>query len=461
MSGTNTPAAAAPAAPAAPDVQVVRAEIQKEASDRVRQYGEIARLANLGDEKVREWIEKETPVGVALSEARSTIATRADATKNGEPIVEVTAKDAKRYNFAKAILAQCQRGVAEFKHIDCGFEVEMAQEIRRKSPMLAARTNNMLIPSMMQSRTGLSSDEATKGETLKLTGGGEFIDLLRNKSVLMKAGARVISGLTGPLQLPRQTAAGTASWINENPGSDTSITEATLGSATLAMKSLISVSAYTRQMLIAAASGNWDVEQLIRDDMAAIFALALDAAGLKGGGSEEPTGIIAHTGTNVVTLGAQGGTLTYAKIIELETAVANQNGDSGKLAYIGRPSLRGFLKKLYAVNSTYGTVPVWTHLANDGDGLPQGVVNGYNAYATNQVPENFSPGTMTTTATALIFGDISQVIFGEWGAFETLVDENTLAAQAKVRVVSTQFVDVLVRQYQKLAVCKDINNSSL
>lgn len=458
---TPTPAAATPTPEAkAVDINVVRAEIKKEASDRVRQYNEIVGLAKgMPADTVQKWIEGEVPVGVALAEARSHIATNANATGD-KPLIELTPKDAKRYSFGRAILAQCSGG--DLGGVDCGFEKEMAQELRRKSPLLASRSNNMLVPSMLQQRSGLASDEATKGETLKLTAGGEFVDLLRNKSVLLKAGARVISGLTGPLQLPVQTAAGTASWINENPGSDTSITEATLGSKTLSMKSLISVSAYTRQMLIAAASGNYDVEQLIRDDMAAIFALALDAAGIKGGGSEEPTGIIAHTGTNVVTLGAHGGTLTYAKIIELETAVAAQNGDSGSLAYIGRPSLRGFLKITPTLpNITYGTTPIWTHVGNDADGLPQGQVNGYRAYATNQVPNNFSPGTMTTTATALIFGDISQVIFGEWGAFEMRVDENTLAAQAKVRVISTQFVDALVRQYQKLAVCKDINNSSL
>jgi hypothetical protein len=49
-------------------------------------------------------------------------------------------------------------------------------------------------------------------------------------------------------------------------------------------------------------------------------------------------------------------------------------------------------------------------------------------------------------------------MIGEFGGFDTLVDPYTLAAQGKIRVIGTQFLDVQLRQYQRFAAIKDILN---
>jgi HK97 family phage major capsid protein len=454
-----------PAEPVAPDVKVIREQIQAEATDRVRQYGEIAQLVpNLPADTVARWVANATSVSDAVKEAREFAAKKA-----AEPIKTMpglTDKDKKRFNYARALLSQVASDPnlkGEVGRIDFGFEREMIEETARNAPHLRANTTGALLPSMLlmmsqadeRERTGLDSGSATAGAEFKFTQPGDFISMLRNRMVIYRAGATIIPGLTGPLTLPRQTGAGTLTWIAENPGSDTAVSSLATDSVALAMKTAISVAKYTKQLLIAAASGNIALQQIVDGDLAEIFALGIDSAALNGGGSNQPSGILQHTGIGSVTIGADGGALTYAKIVDLETTVANANGDQGSLAYFTTPTQRGKLKKLYNVNTSYGTAPVWGGAFLDGTKIPTGILNNYPAFASNQVPSNLTKGTATTICSALIYGDAAQVLIGEWGAFDALVDPYTLAAQGCIRVVATQFLDVAIRQYQRFAAIKD------
>lgn len=410
------------------------------------------------EDKLPEWIEKNLDLSAVRGAINTILADRLKNPVRTGALVELDEKDAKRYSYARAFLGQAPDANLR-QAFGGGLEAEVAEEIKRAHPHLSHR--GFLFPSMLrkkdpetQQRAGLDSATSTKGTELKFTQPGEFIDLLRNRSIVIQAGARILSGLVGPVSFPRQTGAGTASWIAENPGSDTSTSNLTLDTVSLAMKTLMSVTTISKQLLLAAASGNVDAEQMVRADLAAIFALAIDSAGLKGGGSNQPSGILSHTGIGSITIGADGGALTYAKIVDLETTVANVNGDVGLMSYVTTPTQRGKLKKLYNVNTTYGTEPIWGSQP-DGFGIPQGVLNGYRAFATNQTPSNLTKGTATTICSALIYGAFEELIIGEWGAFEAMVDPYTLAAQGLVRVVGMQLADIALRRYQAFAAVQD------
>ena len=56
------------------------------------------------------------------------------------------------------------------------------------------------------------------GGPFKFAQPGEFITLLRNKTSVLRAGATMISGLTGPVTFPKQVTTGAATWRGENPG---------------------------------------------------------------------------------------------------------------------------------------------------------------------------------------------------------------------------------------------------
>lgn len=470
METKETPAAATPTpAPAAApvDLQVVRAEGEKANADRVARYFEIAGLTNgaVDNETIKRWNANNTSFDEALKEARDLAAKKAN-----EPVKTVNAglnaREARKFSYARAMLLQLQShpqtaSDPDYRKVDCGFEREVIADFAARHTQFAGKGSGNILPSMlmaqtaerMQMRTGLDTSSGD-GAEFKFNQPGDFIELLRAHLLLYRAGATVIPGLTGPLVMPRQTSSGTLSWIADNPGSDTSISKFALDTVTLALKTAISVAAYTKQLLIQAA-GNYAVEDLIRADLAETFAEGIDSVGLNGGGSNEPAGILQHTGIGSVTIGADGGAITYPKVVDLETTVANAKGDRGNLAYFSNPTVRGAAKKLYDVNSTYGTAPLWGSMQFP-DGLMAGKMNGKPAFASTGVPSNLTKGTATTICSALIFGDVSQVLIGEFGGFDAFVDPYTLAAQGKIRVVGTQFLDVAIRQYQRLAAIKDI-----
>jgi hypothetical protein len=118
-------------------------------------------------------------------------------------------KEAKRYSFSRAMLADDPDS-----KVDAGFEREVSTELQRKLPTNVKYRGGILIPTRFSSlplsmRAGLDSTTATKGNELKFTQPGEFIDLLRARMKVLALGARVLSGLTGPVSFPKQTAAAT------------------------------------------------------------------------------------------------------------------------------------------------------------------------------------------------------------------------------------------------------------
>ncbi len=63
-----------------------------------------------------------------------------------------------------------------------------------------------------------------------------------------------------------------------------------------------------------------------------------------------------------------------------------------------------------------------------------GVVNGYPAFATNQVDAN-----------TVFFGNWADCILASWGGIDVTVDPYSVAETATVRLIINAFVDVGVR----------------
>ena len=82
-------------------------------------------------------------------------------------------------------------------------------------------------------------------------------------------------------------------------------------------------------------SKNVDVENFTRRDLTNAVRRGLDLAAINGSGSgDQPTGILNVSGVNDITIGTDGGPLTWALIVQFETETANDNADFGKLAYL-------------------------------------------------------------------------------------------------------------------------------
>ena len=257
---------------------------------------------------------------------------------------------------------------------------------------------------------------------------GSFIDVLRNNSSVMQAGATFLQGLQGDVKIPKKLTGSAGGWIATEGGA-ASESEPTFGQVSLAPKTVGAYTDVTRQMM---QQSSLAMENLIRSDLNAALSLAIDLGGLEGSGSSgQPTGVKNTSGINAPTSFA-GVNPTFAEVVAMETAVAEDNALAGNTAYILNANMRGALK---------------TTVKDAGSGqfvYDGNTMNGHRAIMSNQV-----------TAGDLYFGDWSQLLIGMWGGLDILVDPYTASTTGTVRIVALQTVDVAVRQAVAFALNND------
>lgn len=270
--------------------------------------------------------------------------------------------------------------------------------------------------------------------------GGSFIDVLRNTTYVVAAGATVLSGLNGAIAIPSKTSGATSYWVAEG----TAPTEGAIvfGQVTMTPKTVGAWVDFSRKLML---QSSIDVEAMVRNDLYASLGLEIDRSALNGAGTgSEPSGILASTSVGTSAIGAQGGTPTWASIVELETLVAAGNADRGRTAYFFNSKTRGKLKTVVKSTSAVAGF-IWE---------PDNTVNGYQTYVTNQLPSNLTKGT-TTGQSAAIFGNWQDLMIGQWGGLDLLVDPYTASNTGTVRVVALQDVDIAIRRAASFAVAKD------
>lgn len=259
--------------------------------------------------------------------------------------------------------------------------------------------------------------------------GSSFIDVLRNASSVMQAGATMLNGLSGDVKIPKKLTASSAAWVATEGGA-TAETEPTIGSVSMVPKQLGAWTDITRQLM---QQSSLDVENLVRDDLAQAIALAIDLAALEGAGTGgSPTGLLSSASLTKVAAFA-GVNPTFAEIVTLESAVANANALTGSPAYIVRSNMKGALKTTEKASGTAQFV------YEPGDTL-----NGYRAITSNQGTDG-----------NIYFGDWRQLLVGFWSGLDILVDPYTNSTSGTVRIVAMQTCDVAVRHVESFAYGND------
>jgi HK97 family phage major capsid protein/HK97 family phage prohead protease len=257
---------------------------------------------------------------------------------------------------------------------------------------------------------------------------GDFIDVLRNSASVMQAGARMMPGLVGNVAIPKKTAASAGGWISTEGGAS-SESEPTFGTVSLTPKTVGAFTDMTRQLILQSTPS---VEALVRDDLTQALALAIDKGALEGTGlSGQPTGILSTVGVNKPTNFAAA-VPTFAEMVALETAVAEDNALMGNLAYITDAATYGGLK---------------TKAKDAGSGMfviENGQANGYNVIRSQQC-----------TAGNVYFGNFSDLLIGMWAGLDLTVDPYTASTSGTVRIVALQTVDVAVRHAVSFAYNND------
>jgi HK97 family phage major capsid protein/HK97 family phage prohead protease len=400
--------------------------------------------------------------GRSIDEARAAVLEKISA-KPVETVkpVEMDQRDASRFNITAGIRAALS---GDWSSYEAGLVREMSAEVAKSMGRAPSAERAFFIPFSALTRATYVTSGSTTGGNLVQTDllDQDFIEFLRNRSVMLAAGVRTMPGLQGNVAIPRRSGVASTYYLSSQ---STQITqsESTFDQVTLSPKNLAALSKYSRQTLLQATPG---IEQLVRTDLIDGINVAMDLGILNGSGSSgQPTGIMQTSGIGSVAIGTNGGAITLEALVNLETELTIDNVpvDRNSVSYITNAKVMGNLKKLRAGGSTTGDGPF---LVNDnllaiGRGATPSVVNGYPIYVTNQVPSNLTKGSTSGTCSAVLIGDYSQAMVGLWGnGLEITVGEDQddfSKALTSVRGIVTY--DVAVRDPKCFAACLDVTTS--
>lgn len=282
--------------------------------------------------------------------------------------------------------------------------------------------------------------------------GSEFIEVLRAKSVVMRAGAKLLDNLQGtPVVVPKQLGSGTVYWLGQN--SALTASDPAFGQVQMTPKTMGMRNQYSRLVDMLA---NPKIEELVRRDMAATAALELDRVALRGSGSSnQPLGINGVSGIGTYAIGTNGGPLTLDDLYGLIGTLEDANAMGDNLALVTHPkALRKLKKQRIAQYSgdTGGTYVVQPLLTDEA--LSKAI--GLTCLTTTQLPVNLTKGS-STDCTEVYVGNWSELLIGQWGGVEILATNigGNAWTQNAVEVRLILNVDIQVRHAASFVLCAD------
>lgn len=373
--------------------------------------------------------------GESLTQFRSRLLDKiADQPLNLREVDDIgmTDKETRQFSLARAIEAK-----ASGDWSNAGLEAEVLRETGKRS-----KHGGLVIPTDLLKRDLVTTSPAN-GSNLIQTDvlGGSFIDALVQASVVLEQ-CTVLTGNVGDISIPKMATSTTAAWYGETD----QITESSpvISQLSMSPRTVAGFTEVSRRMIQQASS---DVESLLRRDMAAQIASAIDSVIIDGGGSNEPSGVLQTNGIGSVALGTNGGAITYQALVNLVKEVSVDNALQGNLAFLTNPkvvaSMRQTARQTSGVEGNFILNEVNTLL-------------GYPVLSTNNCPSDGSKGTASGTLSSVIFGNWSDVIIGMWSGLEILVDPYSKAEYNLVRIRGLMDLDVAVRHPESFAAISDV-----
>lgn len=446
--GDAPPPGNVPPVPAAPEGErsASHDDVVKAERERARKIADLGRSLNM-----QEAADKAVREGWTLAQFNGFVVESAARNNERNPLrpeteLGLSDKEVRQFSLFRAIQAASPSG----NWAQAGFEREVSDAVAKK---LGTPSRGFYIPYDVMARGFRHMARAERAGEVATGGTGgnlvatnldtaSFVELLRPMTVAGRLGARMLSGLVGNVDIPKQISGSSVYWLNEGQAPTRGKPEYAHGS--LRPRTIAAETAITRRMLV---QTSMDVEDMVRLDMLQSIALEVDRCVMHGTGLlGQPLGIFNTPGVQVLELGENGGVISNDAVIDLETLVASVNADIGSLAYFTSPYGRGAMKKVPIFPNA--NVAVWDKKE----------VNGYQAVASNQVRSDFTKGTGTGLC-GLGFGDFSSVVMGDWGVLDVQIDPNTDAAGG---VIMRNFMDVdnMLRHQQAFAVIDDMKRTA-
>ena len=399
---------------------------------RVRAINNYAQANKITDNIRDVWIRQGYSLEQVSNDILKILEERGKTNPQPASRLGLTAGETQRFSLARAIVAAASKDNDWSK---AGFELECSRAVAQRLGKIA-EAHRFYVPFEVierpldhqvrdylagMGRRDLTVATAGAGGFLVSTDNIGFIEMLRNRSVAFRMGARRLSGLQGSVTVPRQSAAATAVWL-ANEASTVTESQQTFVQMALAPKNVGAYTEISRQLLLQSSPG---AEGIVTDDLAQVVSVAVDLGVLEGSGAGgQPTGISGTAGIGSVT----GTSLAAGGVLEFQTDVASSNVTPMRPGYATTPAVAGLLMVRPELPTT-GTTRLWT------GNLWDGAMFGIPAMSSNQL-----------TAASMIFGDWQEVVVGEWGVLEVEVNPYANFQAGIIGVRAIYSMDVGVRR---------------
>jgi len=266
------------------------------------------------------------------------------------------------------------------------------------------------------------------------------IDYLRPKPVVESLGAVFLTGLQGNVQFPKNNGGVEATW--EGEVAEVTNTKNAIGKIEMSPKRLAVSVLVSLQNLM---QSSFDMEVYTMTEIRKAIENEIDKAALAGAsGGNSPVGVLNTSGVNTYAVGTNGGPLTFAGAVQLETEVYVDNANGARMSYVSNSKVRGKAKTTVLESGQA------TYLLQNNE------MNGYPFVNSNHIPSNLTKGSTSGACSAIIFGDFSQMVVGQWGFMDISVDDKSRKKEGYIEITANVYLDVALKQPTAFTVCKDL-----
>ena len=462
-------AAAAPATPAAqPQVASATATAQVQAEASTARDKEVAAImtlcasAGVPMTKATEFIEKgmtKEQAGLAILQEKQTLGA---AQPGSEVIDRMSKRDRREYRYTRTFrnaLTVYEGGTPS------GLEWELEQDMRKAYPMskggfpvpwsleqasddperpiestpsalshaMSKKFGQVMTSMLGPQVNAMGTDVAGGGAELVFHSRGELIDVFRASNVVVKMGARVMPGLSAPIEWGRATADPEVYHVGENPPTPVQESAPSFDTIQMSGKTLQGKVIQPKQLIQLASL---DVEADIRLRLGIQHGLKTNWGALLGvGGQFQPVGLINTPGVQTYPM---GGVPTYKKLTAMTGKVGDVDADFGSLGWVTTVPMAAAMQATDESAVGNGNF-IWKGTFQEGR------MANYPARATTVMPKTLGAG---SDEHGLIYGKWDEIVIGLFGVMEVLFNPFLLADYGQCQYNTWQMYDSVVQRAQ-------------
>jgi HK97 family phage major capsid protein len=274
----------------------------------------------------------------------------------------------------------------------------------------------------------------------------EVIEFLRAEATVFPL-CRQMPMSSDVLNIPKQTGAATSQWIGEN--STISQSQETFGQVTLIAKKLAVLVPISNELL---EDSDPSVDAVVREDITAELAEAIDSAILAGAGvGNVPLGIYTIPG---VTKTASSTPTNYSDLVAMIARIKNANVRQGNWGWVGDPDAEAILRELQDPAGHY----IWTSSVGIGNQAVDNAPDRLLGYPFRYTTLASGPSD-DENPSRLFFGDWSDAVVGMRKSLSIVAssEAGTAFAADQTWIRAIMRMDFVMRYDQSMQVLTGLN----